>query len=62
MADVLRGVYDVDIGFLCGGTIRSDSVYAAGTVTLRTLLLCFPFEDPTVVLALTGKQVHIRQI
>ncbi|ORY02418.1 Metallo-dependent phosphatase [Basidiobolus meristosporus CBS 931.73] len=54
-ADIMRVAYpDTHIGFLCGGTIRSDKVYPAGDVTLRTIMDIFPFEDPTVVIRIKG--------
>ncbi|KAJ1891933.1 hypothetical protein LPJ66_006639 [Kickxella alabastrina] len=61
-ADLMRLCYaesvGVHIGFLCGGAIRSDTVYPKGPVRLREIMEIFPFEDPVVVVRLTGDQVR----
>ncbi|KAI9183847.1 hypothetical protein H9P43_002899 [Blastocladiella emersonii ATCC 22665] len=57
VADVVRRAYDADIALLCGGTIRSDAVYGPGEITIRDVMEMFPFEDPVVVIDVTGEQV-----
>ncbi|KAG9121475.1 hypothetical protein FRC07_002562 [Ceratobasidium sp. 392] len=67
MADVLRHAYDdalcvkaggvADGVLICGGTLRGDSVYGPGEITLGDLLEILPFEDPIVVQALDGKTI-----
>ncbi|KAJ1956269.1 hypothetical protein EC988_001439 [Linderina pennispora] len=61
-ADLMRLCYaetiGVQIGFLCGGTIRSDKVYETGQVKLRDIMEIFPFDDPVVVVRLTGDQIR----
>lgn len=52
--DMLRNTYDVDLAFIVGGTIRSDNCFSAGPITLKTILLCYPFSDPTTVLRITS--------
>jgi 2',3'-cyclic-nucleotide 2'-phosphodiesterase (5'-nucleotidase family) len=42
---------------LCGGCIRAEKMYEPKKITLRDVLNIFPFEDPCVVLRLTGKQI-----
>ncbi|GJE86791.1 bifunctional metallophosphatase/5'-nucleotidase [Phanerochaete sordida] len=64
-ADVLRHAYDdalclkgyngTDGVFICGGTIRGDSTYGPGVVTLGDILEILPFEDPIVVLEMDGE-------
>ncbi|RKP04388.1 Metallo-dependent phosphatase-like protein, partial [Thamnocephalis sphaerospora] len=55
-ADLMRYHWpDSDIGLLCGGTIRSDSVYGPGVITKRDILDIFPFEDPAVVVRISGQ-------
>ncbi|KAI0078996.1 Metallo-dependent phosphatase [Panus rudis PR-1116 ss-1] len=66
-ADVLRHAYDdmlilkgcggSDGVFICGGTIRGDSVYGPGNITLGDILEILPFEDPIVVLELDGTTI-----
>ncbi|KAJ2723223.1 hypothetical protein GGI07_002792 [Coemansia sp. Benny D115] len=61
-ADLMRSCYaesaGAQIGFLCGGAIRSDNVYPEGRVRLKEIMEIFPFEDPIVVVKLTGDQVR----
>ncbi|KAI0747874.1 Metallo-dependent phosphatase [Daedaleopsis nitida] len=66
-ADVLRHAYDdalclqtgggADGVFICAGTLRGDSVYGPGLVTLGDILEILPFEDPIVVLELDGETI-----
>jgi len=57
MADIIRRAYHTDIGMICGGCIRADQVYPSGKLSLRDILNIFPFEDPCVVLKLTGQLI-----
>ncbi|KAJ2783123.1 hypothetical protein H4R18_001871 [Coemansia javaensis] len=60
--DLMRLCYaesaGAQIGFLCGGTIRSDRILPAGQVTMRDITEVFPFESPVVVIRLTGDQIR----
>ncbi|KZT65477.1 Metallo-dependent phosphatase [Daedalea quercina L-15889] len=64
-ADVLRHTYDdapemaggSDGVFICAGTLRGDSVYGPGNVTLGDILEILPFEDPVVALELDGEAI-----
>ncbi|RKP02582.1 hypothetical protein CXG81DRAFT_10609, partial [Caulochytrium protostelioides] len=56
--DLMRLAYNAQAAFLVGGTIRSDTLYPAGELVLRDLLDIFPFDDPCVVVRLTGRQLH----
>ncbi|KAJ2081454.1 hypothetical protein H4R24_002335 [Coemansia sp. RSA 988] len=59
--DLMRLYYaqriGVQIGIMCGGAIRSDRVHPAGEIRMRDIMEIFPFDDPVVVLKLTGKQI-----
>ncbi|KAJ2008044.1 hypothetical protein GGI04_001294 [Coemansia thaxteri] len=61
-ADLMRLCYaegvGAQLGFLCGGTIRSDTVYPKGKIQLRDIMEIFPFEDPVVVVKLSGDQIR----
>ncbi|KAJ2647851.1 hypothetical protein IWW40_004376 [Coemansia sp. RSA 1250] len=61
-ADLMRYCYKqsagAQIGLLCGGAIRSDRVIADGPLRMREIMEAFPFEDPVVVVRLTGDQVR----
>ncbi|KAJ2506380.1 hypothetical protein GGI11_006691, partial [Coemansia sp. RSA 2049] len=60
--DLMRLCYaasvGVEIALLCGGAIRSDKVYPEGAVRMRDIMELFPFEDPVVVVRLTGDQIR----
>ncbi|KAI9446638.1 Metallo-dependent phosphatase [Lactarius indigo] len=65
-ADILRHTYDdalcmkgikggADGVLICAGMLRGDSVYGPGFLTLGDVLEILPFEDPLVVLEISGK-------
>ncbi|KAJ9057065.1 hypothetical protein DSO57_1026095 [Entomophthora muscae] len=55
LADIFLNYYpDADVALLCGGALRSDTVYPPGEVTLGDILAILPFDDPVVVLSLAG--------
>jgi 5'-nucleotidase len=65
-SDILRHTYDdalcmkgikggVDGVFICAGMLRGDSIYGPGYLTLGDVLEILPFEDPLVVLEISGK-------
>ncbi|KAL1746984.1 Metallo-dependent phosphatase-like protein [Schizophyllum fasciatum] len=66
-ADVVRHAYDdslcikggggADLVLLCGGTLRGDSQYGPGVITLGDILEILPFEDPIIVLELDGQAI-----
>ncbi|KAH9946326.1 Metallo-dependent phosphatase [Epithele typhae] len=66
-ADVLRHSYDdalvaqtgegSDGVFICAGTLRGDSVYGPGPITLGDILEILPFEDPLVVQEMDGETI-----
>ncbi|KAL4401279.1 hydrolase [Malassezia pachydermatis] len=46
-----------DCALICGGSLRSDSVFGPGKITLGNLMEIMPFEDPIVVKELTGQDI-----
>ncbi|KAG5718664.1 Trifunctional nucleotide phosphoesterase protein YfkN [Termitomyces sp. T112] len=66
-ADIIRHAYDQtlcikgrggsDGVLICAGTLRGDSTYGPGVMTLGNILEILPFEDPTVVLELDGAAI-----
>lgn len=46
-----------EIAICSGGSIRNDSVMEVGKLTLGDVMLAFPFQDPVVVIRLTGQQI-----
>lgn len=43
---------------MAAGTIRGDQVYPPGPIRVRDITDCFPFEDPVVVLKVTGQAIR----
>ncbi|TXT08774.1 hypothetical protein VHUM_02902 [Vanrija humicola] len=46
-----------DAVIICGGTLRGDSQYGPGKITLGDILEIFPFDDPVVCLEIDGKGI-----
>ncbi|KAJ5308580.1 hypothetical protein PENANT_c044G01168 [Penicillium antarcticum] len=55
VCDLMRFYYAADCAMMAGGTIRGDQIYPPGILKLKDLLNCFPFEDPVVLLRLSGQ-------
>lgn len=55
VCDLMRFYYRSDCAMIAGGTIRGDQIYSPGVLRLKDIMNCFPFEDPVVVLRVTGK-------
>lgn len=53
----MRYYYEADACIMAAGTIRGDQVYPPGVLKLRDIVNCFPFEDPVVVIKVTGKAI-----
>jgi hypothetical protein len=58
VCDLMRFYYGTDCAMMASGTIRGDRVYPPGILKLKDILNCFPFEDPVVVLKLSGKAIY----
>ncbi|KAF2198448.1 5'-nucleotidase-like protein [Delitschia confertaspora ATCC 74209] len=57
VCDLMRYYYQADCCIMAAGTIRGDQIYPPGILRLRDLVNCFPFEDPVVVIKVTGKAI-----
>ncbi|KAI0133992.1 Metallo-dependent phosphatase-like protein [Xylariales sp. AK1849] len=57
VCDIMRHHYSGDCCIMASGTIRGDQVYPPGPVLLKDIMNCFPFEDPVVVIKVTGKAI-----
>lgn len=57
VCDIMRLYYSADCALIAAGTIRGDQVYAPGVIKLKDIMNCFPFEDPVVVLRVTGSDL-----
>jgi len=57
VADIIRSETGADVVLYNGGTLRSDSTYGPGELTLKHLVSILPFPDPIVVIEVTGEQL-----
>ncbi|KAK4121503.1 Metallo-dependent phosphatase [Parathielavia appendiculata] len=57
VCDIMRHHYGADCALMAAGTIRGDQVYAPGPIRVKDVTDCFPFEDPVVVMKVTGKGI-----
>lgn len=48
---------EVDLAFICGGSLRGDEEFGPGIITLRDVLTIMPFEDAVIVRNLKGKDI-----
>ncbi|KIH90985.1 hypothetical protein SPBR_01432 [Sporothrix brasiliensis 5110] len=57
VCDIMRLHYEADCAIMASGTIRGDQIYPPGPVRVKDITDCFPFEDPVVVLRVTGQAI-----
>lgn len=55
VCDMMRYYYNTDCALIASGTIRGDQVYPPGVLRLKDIMNCFPFEDPVMVLRVSGR-------
>ena len=58
VCDIMRLYYGADCTIMAAGTIRGDQIYPPGVLRIKDIMDCFPFEDPVVVLRVTGAAVR----
>ncbi|KAL9110793.1 MAG: hypothetical protein Q9227_004785 [Pyrenula ochraceoflavens] len=58
VCDLMRFYYGTDCALMAAGTIRGDQIYPPGMLRLKDIMNCFPFEDPVVVLEISGQALH----
>ncbi|XWW98742.1 hypothetical protein V2A60_006744 [Cordyceps javanica] len=57
VCDIMRQHYHADCCIMASGTIRGDQIYPPGAVRMKDVTTCFPFEDPVVLLRVTGQAI-----
>ncbi|KAI1371120.1 Metallo-dependent phosphatase [Hypoxylon crocopeplum] len=57
VCDIMRHYYSGDCCMMASGTVRGDQVYPPGPILLKDIMNCFPFEDPVVVIKVTGQAI-----
>lgn len=58
VCDIMRSYYNADCALMAAGTIRGDQIYPPGPIRVKDITDCFPFEDPIVVMKVTGKAIR----
>jgi 2',3'-cyclic-nucleotide 2'-phosphodiesterase (5'-nucleotidase family) len=58
VCDIMRHHYDTDCAIMAAGTIRGDQIYPPGPIRVKDITDCFPFEDPVVVIKVSGKDLR----
>ncbi|KAM0247411.1 hypothetical protein ACHAP5_004050 [Fusarium lateritium] len=57
VCDVMRQHHKADCTIMASGTIRADQIYPPGPLRIKDITTCFPFEDPVVLLRVTGQAI-----
>ncbi|KAH6989201.1 Metallo-dependent phosphatase-like protein [Ilyonectria sp. MPI-CAGE-AT-0026] len=57
VCDVMRQHHHADCTIMAAGTIRADQIYPPGAIRIKDITTCFPFEDPVVLLRVTGQAI-----
>ncbi|WPH00005.1 Hypothetical protein R9X50_00282800 [Acrodontium crateriforme] len=57
VCDIMRFHYNADCCIMAAGTIRGDQIYPPGVLKVKDIMNCFPFEDPCVVIGVSGNDV-----
>lgn len=57
VCDVMRQHYAADCTIMAAGTIRGDEIYPPGAIRVKTVVNCFPFEDPCILIRVKGQAI-----
>ncbi|KKA29417.1 hypothetical protein TD95_004609 [Thielaviopsis punctulata] len=57
VCDLMRQHYEADAALMAAGTIRGDTVYPPGVLLVKDITNCFPFEDPAILIRVTGQAI-----
>lgn len=57
VCDLMRFFYQGDCCIMASGTIRGDQIYPPGILRVKDMMNCFPFEDPCVVVLVSGQAI-----
>lgn len=57
VCDIMKQHYHADCTIMAAGTIRGDQIYPPGAIRIKDIITCFPFEDPCVLLRVTGQAI-----
>jgi hypothetical protein len=54
----MRVYHGADCAIVTGGTFKGDKIYHSGQLMIRDIVECFSFEDPVVMIRVTGKAIR----
>lgn len=57
VCDIMRQHHHADCAIMASGTIRGGQIYPPGAIRIKDITTCFPFEDPVVLLRVTGQAI-----
>ena len=57
VCDIMRQYHGADCAIMASGTIRGGQIYPPGAIRIKDIIMCFPFEDPGVLLRVTGQAI-----
>lgn len=57
VCDIMRQYHGADCAIMASGTIRGGQIYPPGVIRIKDIVQCFPFEDPAVLLRVTGQAI-----
>lgn len=57
VCDIMRQHHNADCAIMASGTIRGGQIYPPGAIRIKDITNCFPFEDPAVLLRVTGQAI-----
>lgn len=57
VCDIMRQYHNADCTIMASGTIRGGQIYPPGAIRIKDITTCFPFEDPVVLLRVTGQAI-----
>ncbi|KAH7324932.1 5'-nucleotidase [Stachybotrys elegans] len=57
VCDIMRNYHNADCSIMAAGTIRGDQIYAPGAIRIKDITTCFPFEDPVILIRVTGQAI-----
>ena len=56
VCDIMVAATNADCALLNSGTLRSDTLHPAGSLTVKDLLLILPMIDPMILIEVTGNK------
>lgn len=58
LSDLMRVYHGADCAIVTGGTFKADKIFPSGQLLVKDIVDTFPFEDPVVVIKVSGKAIR----